>query len=157
MSLLQIRKELELFENILIDLLLKRVEYKPTSILNDNYITDKYNNLIVPFCFGNIECPIELEECIISMLKKRIEFGNKIIKVKYHENKELFNNFKYDDEIINILRNEEVEKEVLIRVMDKAKRKGLDKNIIFSLYYDILIPMTIQQELFYYKYVIKTN
>ncbi len=157
MSLLQIRKELEIFENILIDLLLKRVEYKPTPILNDNYIIDKYNTLIVPFCFGNIECPIELEESIISMLKKRIEYGNKIIKIKYNENKELFNHFKYDDEIINLLRNMYVENEILNRVIDKSKKKGLDKNIMFSLYHDILIPMTIQQELFYYKYFIKSK
>lgn len=151
MNLNDIRKEIENFEDIFIDLLNKRINFSKTEIINDNEIFKKYNELIMPFFDKNEYCSVDLE--ILNNIEKRILLGNKVIECKYLQNKELFDKLIYETDIENALRNIVIEKQILTRVMDKAKKKGLNYEIIFVLYNDILIPMTIEQEIKHLKYI----
>ncbi len=150
-----LRTYLEKYENILINLLSQRINYSPEPILNDNYIIHTYNELIIPYCTGKEKCPIELEQGIIDVMNHRISYGDKVMQIKYNENKNKFNMLKIDDEIINELTNKSVEREILNRVIEKANKTKFDSYIIFKLYRNIIIPKTIERELFYFKNSIK--
>jgi len=143
MKLDKLRTKLESFEEPIIKLLYKRSLYKQNlSNFESNYLSTKllnknsndsiefkeYINLVIIPLSENGEDSFlketkRLDKKIIKLISKRINLGNKIVKLKLEDNYELFKELKNSNnikKIENLITDKEIEKKIIERVSSKA-------------------------------------
>lgn len=147
------------FDNLPEPIISRSVEGSPLRSVNINVndrIKSMYLDALSSICEkgndGQFGDSAVWDIACLQALSKRVHYGTYVAESKYQQDSEGFSKLiqaRDVEAIIEKLRDEEVEKQVLARVREKGERYYINPNFIKAFYRDNIIPLTIDVEVEY--------